>query len=88
MVEPQKPESRSWTDTSRRFGYYFIGLAIGLMLLGFFQMKRQQQAAEMKARAEAARQQDAASAEVSKPVAPANSGAKPREGDTKAATTK
>lgn len=51
--------SNKWSDGLRRFGFYFIGVAIGLMLLGFFQMKKQQQAAEVKAREQAAQQQTA-----------------------------
>lgn len=62
MSTSPNPSSGKWADAARRFGFYFIGLAIGLVLLGFFQMKRQQQAAEMKARQDAALQQAAPSA--------------------------
>ncbi|MCC6230943.1 MAG: hypothetical protein IT432_17160 [Phycisphaerales bacterium] len=56
MSTSPNPSSGKWADAARRFGFYFIGLAIGLVLLGFFQMKKQQQAAEIKARADAAQQ--------------------------------
>ena len=56
MPFPANQRSNKWSDAARRFGFYFIGLAIGLMLFGFFQMKKQQQAAEMKAREQAAQQ--------------------------------
>lgn len=59
--------SNKWADAARRFGFYFIGLAIGLMLLGFFQMKKQQQAAEVKAREQAAQQ---AAQQAAPPAAP------------------
>lgn len=61
--------SNKWSDGLRRFGFYFIGLAIGLMLLGFFQMKKQQQAAEMKAREQAAQQAGEQSAQPAAPQA-------------------
>lgn len=69
MSTSPNPNSNKWADAARRFGFYFIGMAIGLMLLGFFQMKKQQQAAEIKARQEAAQQQ--ASQPQSAPAQPA-----------------
>ncbi len=67
--------SNKWSDAARRFGFYFIGLAIGLVLLGFFQMKKQQQAAEMKAREQAAQQ--SAPPSTPQPAPPANSNTLP-----------
>lgn len=64
--------SNKWSDAARRFGFYFIGLAIGLMLLGFFQMKKQQQAAEIKARQDAAQQNAAQQQAAPSQPAPTN----------------
>ncbi|MFO0834708.1 MAG: hypothetical protein U0638_07045 [Phycisphaerales bacterium] len=73
MPTPANQSSNKWSDAARRFGFYFIGLAIGLMLLGFFQMKKQQQAAEMKAREQAAQQAtQQAAQQTAQPAAPAN----------------
>lgn len=71
--------NNKWSDAARRFGFYFIGLAIGLMLLGFFQMKKQQQAAEMRAREQAAEQaaQQAAPPSTPQPAPPANTSTPP-----------
>lgn len=75
--------SNKWSDAARRFGFYFIGLAIGLVLLGFFQMKKQQQAAEMRAREQAAEQAaqqtapPAAPPSTPQPAPPANSSKPP-----------
>lgn len=71
--------SNKWSDAARRFGFYFIGLAIGLMLLGFFQMKKRQQAAEMRAREQAAEQaaQQTAPPSTPQPAPPANTSTPP-----------
>ncbi|NUQ53973.1 MAG: hypothetical protein HUU19_14920 [Phycisphaerales bacterium] len=69
MPIPANQSSSKWSDAARRFGFYFIGLAIGLMLLGFFQMKKQQQAAEIKAREQAAQQAGEQSAQPAAPQA-------------------
>lgn len=72
MGTSPNPSSNKWADAARRFGFYFIGLAIGLVLLGFFQMKKQQQAAEIKARQDAAQQNAAQQQAAPSQPAPTN----------------
>lgn len=72
MSTSSNPKSNKWADAARRFGFYFIGLAIGLVLLGFFQMKKQQQAAEIKARQDAAQQNAAQQQAAPSQPAPTN----------------
>lgn len=72
MSTSSNPKSNKWADAARRCGFYCIGLAIGLVLLGFFQMKKQQQAAEIKARQDAAQQNAAQQQAAPSQPAPTN----------------
>lgn len=53
MSTPQL-RNTSGTSISQRFGYYFIGIAIGLVLLGFFMSSRQRAVRAQEAEAQAA----------------------------------
>ncbi len=52
------PEERAKArrDFMRRLSYYLIGVAIGLVLLGMFQVRRQSEARQREARRQAAEQ--------------------------------
>ncbi|HHN79024.1 MAG TPA: hypothetical protein ENK11_10195 [Phycisphaerales bacterium] len=80
MVSPHAANT-SGTTTRQRFGYFFLGLAIGVVLLGFFASHKQQAEREEAAR-QAGGQAAGASMGRDNQAAPSASDIGPADSDT------
>ncbi len=84
MVSPHAANT-SGTTTRQRFGYFFLGLAIGVVLLGFFASHKQQAEREEAARQSARQaggQAAGAATGLDDQAAPSASDVGPADSDT------